>query len=869
MLRNPGTQGLILQAVLCACLLCADAGAETVSFQQGVDGYAGTEDLHLAIPANDTGNGHGESEFQTDPENPRWEWDGEDTWGEGSVVFSSGASRVGSGDNVGLLRFRDVFGDGPGQVPPGAQISSAMLELEAAHALEGDPGNLHRVLVDWDESTRWSSFGPLPGPGMGTDYAGDIEATTGTSPPGGGPIQLDVTASLQAWSDAPEANRGWAFLPVGAQDTISIQGSDLDSVTRVSVDLEILTPARGELVVTLRKGSYLAVLLDRIGRSGCTSSSGITSDDLDITLDDAAVADVHDSGPGNGLTGSWRPDASCVDLPLCTDSGTGGLCGGPASGAWVLTVTDEWIGGGSAARLVSWGLTLGDGIHPDESYTSSPQLTIPKRHQGANETRVHSSESPVTQDRPRLTVTFEPTVAFSPVSLEASPAGGTQSVEVRIPPGSNALGPVSVSVASDAPGVASPVGSPLLFPQGGVTAQLLQLAIGSAGSATLTTQNDAGIDDAALPVTIATGSVTLGPAAVYLGVGNPGTSIDVAIPPGSNAADDVSISLASSDPTVANPTGAVGGLLPLVFAAGAANVQPVSLELGGAPGSATLAAIDDAGTLGPGLGQVVLSPLPPIEYDVNVEPYVQIGDPAAGAPGDQLVIAWQTITRAAGGPNADAFELEYRQAGDSSWIAVPLEPPIEYGSTSRLNHSGILSDLALDTQYEYRLAQLRNGAVLASHSAFVDTRPAAEDLRFTAFGNSGQGSPNAHLIGERLALLDPDLHLLLGDMVYNLGEYEHHKPRINLVYGDTMKSRPFVATVGNHEQLTDAGRPVLDHFYLPRNGPPGLDEQHYSFDRGGVHFASINSALEPGDIQAAGAWGVAAVGASGPRRKVV
>ncbi len=87
--------------------------------------------------------------------------------------------RFGIGDDVGLLRFRDIFGDGPGQIPPGALISSAKLTLypENPITVTGEPANLHLSLVDWDESTRWDDFGAAPGPDIGSDYDDTIGQT--------------------------------------------------------------------------------------------------------------------------------------------------------------------------------------------------------------------------------------------------------------------------------------------------------------------------------------------------------------------------------------------------------------------------------------------------------------------------------------------------------------------------------------------------------------------------------------------------------------------------------------------------------------------------------------------------------------------
>jgi hypothetical protein len=125
------------------------------------------------------------------------EWDGDD---------------AGSGDvDIALIRFDDVFGDEAGQVPPGAKIQSASLEVVVIDASDPPAGTVHQVLIPWDEATTFNSFGDEPGPD-----AGDIGAPLLEAPVDLGPASLDVTAAVAA------SSQGWAFVaadgnPNGAQ----------------------------------------------------------------------------------------------------------------------------------------------------------------------------------------------------------------------------------------------------------------------------------------------------------------------------------------------------------------------------------------------------------------------------------------------------------------------------------------------------------------------------------------------------------------------------------------------------------------------------------------------------------------------------
>ena len=573
-------------------LASTGALAETLTFQEGTNGYEGTEDLHLSIPANFTGNGHIEAEFTTDRDNPVWEWDTHQTSGEGSILLYSESPRYGLGDHVGLLRFRNLFGENVGQIPPGSTISAAMLTLRSKSTRTSDSANLHRILTEWDESTRWNDFGIQPGPDYGTDFDSQIELATGSVEEGD--VLLDVTSSVAAWSQDPSSNRGWLFMPTHDQDIITVSGSSLANVTEITVDLEITTPQRGEITVNLRHEEAVAVLINRLGRSVCTIRAGVIADDIDVTIDPNAAEDIQASSRYDSpLTGTWRPDALCVpDRPLCGTDGEGGLCGKPADGDWVLHVADEWVGSGDSAVLVSWSIHLSDG-DITETYTSNPNLTVEKRERDGGTTRsgkaqIYSSEAETLSYRPELSVTYTPAVAASPAALAALPSSGSQAINIRIPEGANATVPITVTVTSDNNTVAWPNNSPLVFAAGGPTHLDLWVAIGSAGSTQLTTSNDGGLPNIEIPVTAASSPIAFSSLTAYATLGEANPTVSVQIPLGSNAASDVTLDISSSDPQVADAVGAEGGTLTLVFPAGGAAAQDMEIDLGTSGGSATL-----------------------------------------------------------------------------------------------------------------------------------------------------------------------------------------------------------------------------------------------------------------------------------------
>ena len=173
----------------------SELNTETLIFQQGLNGYTGTVDTMLS----------------------------------GYYLYSSygnAASINIDGDDwgypiQGLVRFDDIFGSQTGQIALDATINSAVLELEVF-----DPGSslvVYDMLQNWSNTTTWYSF--KNGIQVGAETASI--STASTSAISSGTLQIDVTASLQAWQQDPTSNKGWAFLPTGTDgvDFYSAEGS--------------------------------------------------------------------------------------------------------------------------------------------------------------------------------------------------------------------------------------------------------------------------------------------------------------------------------------------------------------------------------------------------------------------------------------------------------------------------------------------------------------------------------------------------------------------------------------------------------------------------------------------------------------------
>ncbi|MGB9625196.1 MAG: DNRLRE domain-containing protein, partial [Phycisphaerae bacterium] len=175
-------------AALCAGLATVLAvgrieAAVTVSFQDGVNGYAGTVDTMIRQAAPATAYGADTSVG----------WDTDDPPGTGLY-------------NYVLIRFDGIIGSGTGQIPAGSAITSATLSYYVFNT--GNSGNVNEVVVDWAEDVTYNTFG-----GDAGVQADEYGAARGSAAGVAGTNNVDATASLAAWVNNPSANRGWIIRP--------------------------------------------------------------------------------------------------------------------------------------------------------------------------------------------------------------------------------------------------------------------------------------------------------------------------------------------------------------------------------------------------------------------------------------------------------------------------------------------------------------------------------------------------------------------------------------------------------------------------------------------------------------------------------
>ena len=180
------------------------------TFQTGVSGYTGTEDtvLYSISPNVNFGADTGISVDQQDV----------------------------AGVRQGLLKFGNIIGNGPGQIPLGSTINSATLTLSIFNDSNAAMQmSMYRMLTTWDQNTAtWNSFGAIGGvqasEGEATGLPPDsirFEASTGTK-------TFDVTTSLSHWAGG-ESNFGWLF------ESAATNGWDFNTSEAALANRPILT----------------------------------------------------------------------------------------------------------------------------------------------------------------------------------------------------------------------------------------------------------------------------------------------------------------------------------------------------------------------------------------------------------------------------------------------------------------------------------------------------------------------------------------------------------------------------------------------------------------------------------------------------
>ncbi|MEX5513495.1 DNRLRE domain-containing protein [Pseudophaeobacter sp. 1A09344] len=256
------TYTMIDQAAAAYVPTAENAAEVTTSFQQNVGGYLGTIDTYIRESRADRS-------YDTKP-----------------VVYVDGADKAG-GEMQGLIQFSEIFGNGPGQIPLGATITSATLTLVLSNGTR-DSVAFHLMAEDWTSQPEmtWSGFGN----GIQTD---DVEAFStpdvALSRLDKGTELIDVTHSLQAWSDGL-ANNGW-LMTVGGDNGLRFGSSESGTAPTLSVTYSIPTDPVPGITVTESDGSTI-VTEDGEGDSLSVSLQTAPTADVTITISTSGPDDI-------------------------------------------------------------------------------------------------------------------------------------------------------------------------------------------------------------------------------------------------------------------------------------------------------------------------------------------------------------------------------------------------------------------------------------------------------------------------------------------------------------------------------------------------------------------------------------------------
>lgn len=177
----------------------------TTSFQNGLNGYSGNYVRRISST-------------------PDRDLEGTDV----TYFYVDGYNAAGSPDDQGFIRFDNIIGNGPGQIPSGATILDAQLRLVTAltgNADSGGPFGVAGLMQPFDASTSY--FGSFSSTTDYTSRGAWWQDGSATRPVGGyGPTlegdveRAPITSIVQGWADGSLANNG-LVVQAGMNDALA------------------------------------------------------------------------------------------------------------------------------------------------------------------------------------------------------------------------------------------------------------------------------------------------------------------------------------------------------------------------------------------------------------------------------------------------------------------------------------------------------------------------------------------------------------------------------------------------------------------------------------------------------------------------
>ncbi|MDA0282651.1 MAG: DUF4347 domain-containing protein, partial [Planctomycetota bacterium] len=399
-------------------------GSRDITFQNGTNSYTGTEDTEL-----DSGSA--------------------DTSKENNTTITVDLDDTGQAQ--GLIQFGSIFGSGPNQIPFGSTILSASLQLHVVDpAGAGDQITLHRMLVDWNESSTWNSL-------TGGISANDVEAsssadsTLADASVTGSVAFTGLASAVQAWSDG-DSNYGWAILTnsINGWDIVSSEGATASERPQLIISYSsppIISLPAGALIYTENDP---ATVID--GTATVTDSDSIDFNTGTLTVDFTANGTANDrlailnEGTGAGQIGVSGSNVSYEGTTIGTFAGgtdgstplviTFNASSTPVGAQALLrNITYENVSESPSAspRTVRFVLTDGDGgtsntatqtvnvtsVNDDPVFTSPSSVSVSENQSGVQ------TVTATDVDVPAQTLSFAITGGADELQFALNPTSGT------------------------------------------------------------------------------------------------------------------------------------------------------------------------------------------------------------------------------------------------------------------------------------------------------------------------------------------------------------------------------------------------------------------------------------------------------------
>jgi hypothetical protein len=832
--KKLGVLWTLIAALALSTALTSNSAADTLTFQQGVGGYAGLKQTTLFQ------FGAGASSVNGGLAAGTWTVDG------GSGAYDDGQFKH------GLIGFDNIFGGNPGQIPFGSTITSATITANYDDISTSDFA-VYRMLQTWSPGTAtWNGF-TAGVQNNGTEAA--VAATTTFSNPNGNlsgtynAYGTSLTADLQLFSNGT-ANLGWVVLPTSGNSgwgwTATQTNSPVLSVTftppATALAATLTSPAAGATV-----GQSFTITASATAVSPATVAS-VTFKDGDTVLG------VDTMSPYSWNVTGATPGSHTLTA-VVTDSTTATATSAPVS---VTVVTPILIGPsgsevqtfGTAPSTTRWATLSVAGAAADVTSAGGIDSAMASIAAGNIITALGSQAGSGTSGNAYwrsgdLKLGTQPTgnkMTLLMAKLQ-NDSGGTidglnvaYALGVALTPGEEISGHRVYWSKTGLAGSWTAAGDFLRTTQGttAVSFSIPSLAWANGDSLFIVWADDNGSNPDG-DYTIDNVSFTpytppSGPSATITSPAN-GATVGAAFMIQANAS--------TTSGTITSVT-FYDGVTPI----GTDTTSPYTYAWIGAPLGAralTAVALDSNG----------LSATSPV---VNVTVVAGAGTLTRGpylqmASSTQMTIRWRNSLQNLGRVNYGTSVGTLNQTVDESIAPAPAP-------ASGFDHVVTLTGLTPNTTYFYSIGSgsdtLASGADYTFHTSPVPGT--ATNTRIWVVGDCGRGTLFQRDVRDAYyawtGARTPDLCLQLGDNAYDSGTDVEYQTKFFDIYPTIFRKMPQWSTLGNHDAngsstSPTANFPYFDMFTFPTaaecGGVASGTERYYSFDHGNIHVINLDS----------------------------